>query len=163
MEALSADVEYDRALDKALLILTPRARSRSELRERLRRSGFGEDVVSRVEERLAELRIIDDVEFAHLWASSADARGYAWARIRAELEAKGVDRGDVDAAMCDLESETESEKALALARRRSLTYGGFTYEKAFRRLAGLLAARGYEVETIFEVCRRVLGEPPEPI
>ena len=155
-ESLPADVEYDRALDKALRLLTVRARSRLEIGERLGRAGFGGEVIEKVEARLGELGLIDDLAFAELWAEQAIAgRGLSSRMIRRELASRGIPPGVANDALGSCGDDYD--RALGLARRRAMTYGGLTKIKAFRRLAGFLAQRGYDEETVEEVCSEVLG------
>jgi regulatory protein len=158
-ESLPADIEYDRALDKALKLLTVRARSRSELRDRLARAGFGAEVVDKVDARLDELGLVDDLVFAKEWAGQAIAgRGLSSGRIRNELASRGIATEVVDQAVPE---RADFDRALGLARRRALTYGGLPKATAYRRLGGFLSQRGYEQETIAEVCSRVLGDPED--
>src|SRR5918999_3834002 len=121
-ESLPAEVEYDRALDKALKLLAVRSRSRSELQDRLGPAGFSPEVVEKVDARLGELGLVDDMAFAMEWAGQAtDGRGLSSRRIRHELTSRGVPPDVADEAV----SETaDFDRALALARRRALTYGG---------------------------------------
>jgi regulatory protein len=158
-ESLPADVEYDRALDKALKLLTVRSRSRSELGDRLGRAGFSGEVIEKVDARLNELGLVDDLAFAKEWASQAIAgRGLSSQRIQRELATRGVPEAVTEEAL-PYGPGGDFDRALGLARRRVLTYGGLPKPTAYRRLAGFLGQRGYEEDLIEEVCSRVLGDP----
>jgi regulatory protein len=159
VDPLPADVDYDRALDRAMRLLTERARSRWEVRDRLRRAGFDDHVVAKVDARLVELAILDDYGFACLLAEQNRGRGISDSLIRVQLKGRGVDPETSDRAMADTESERDAERALDLARRRARTYGVIPPATAHRRLASLLLRKGYEDDLVAEVCRRVLGDP----
>lgn len=158
-ESLPADQAYDRALDRALKLLTHRARSRWEIRERLSRAGFEEEIVDKVDARLSELDLLNDQAFAEEWAElSGNGRGLAGRAIREDLAQRGVAPQVAEAATSALVTDDRG-RALALARRRVHAYHDLPPGKAFRRLASYLGGKGYEEELVAEVCRRVLGEP----
>lgn len=159
IDPLPADVDYDRALDRAMKLLAERARSRWEVRDRLRRAGFDDHVVAKVDARLVELAILDDYAFACLLTEHYRGQGISDSLIRFQLRARGVDPGTSERAMADTESDRDAERALQLARRRARTYGDMPAATAYRRLASLLVRNGYEEDLVAEVCRRVLGEP----
>ncbi|MGH2812851.1 MAG: regulatory protein RecX [Actinomycetota bacterium] len=162
-EELPAEAAYDRALDRALRLLGERARSRFEVRERLRRAGFSDGIVERVDARLVELDILDDAAFARDWLDLAvGARGRALRAARRDLEERGVARETIEKALEEFEDQhqiAEAERALLIARRRAGTYVSLSPPQAFQRLAGFLARRGYEEELVLEVCRAVVGDP----
>src|SRR3712207_93103 len=77
------------AMSRALGYLGYRARSEKEVRERLRRYGYGEETIEGVIERLQELGYLDDEDFARLVVSEK-ARRYGPRRVTAELSRSGV-------------------------------------------------------------------------
>src|SRR3712207_6063659 len=68
------------AMSRALTLLGYRARSEKEVRDRLRRYGYGEDTVECVIGRLKELGYLDDADFARSVAREK-ARRYGPRRI----------------------------------------------------------------------------------
>lgn len=167
MDPLPSEVAYDKALDRAMGLLAARSRSRWEVRDRLLRAGFDPEVVEKVEARLIELSILDDDAFAREFVERAAAgRGVALRVIAELLRSRGVDPPVLQSALEEFgeSEETESERALRLARRRLHAYSGLPRGTASRRLASYLAQRGYEEDIVAEVTRRILGEPgyPEP-
>jgi regulatory protein len=159
-EPLPAVVDYDRALDKALKLLTFRARSRHEIRDRLARAGFAEGVVYKVDARLYELGLLDDSGFAREFADQAMARGLSLQLVRHQLATRGVAPDVVEVVLAE-EVWGDLDRALGLARRRAMTYGDLPSSTAFRRLAGYLAQKGYEEEIVTEACYQVLGDPED--
>jgi regulatory protein len=157
LEELSeARVAGERALAmrRALHFLGYRARSERELRDRLRRYGYGEETVGSVVGRLKELGYLDDEEFARL-AVGEKARRYGPRRVLDELRKSGVDaelaQGVVDEHFA---GRSELEEASSAAARR-YNRGGSNAEA--RRVYGFLMRRGYSTEVCAEVAREYRG------
>ena len=88
LEAARVAGERALAMNRALHFLGYRARSRSEVRERLRRYGYGEETVGAVIGRLEELGYLDDEEFARTVVREK-ARRYGPRRVSADLRRSG--------------------------------------------------------------------------
>ncbi|GAA3181901.1 hypothetical protein GCM10020255_076290 [Rhodococcus baikonurensis] len=58
------------AKDACLRLLTDRARSRSELETKLSGRGFEPEIITKVLDRLQEIGLIDDADFANQWVHS---------------------------------------------------------------------------------------------
>src|ERR1700759_4551423 len=81
--------EQARAL--CLRLLTARARTRAELAGQLAKRGYPGDVSERVLDRLADVGLIDDADFAEQWVRSRRARaGKSKRALAAELHTKGI-------------------------------------------------------------------------
>jgi regulatory protein len=144
------------AMGRALHFLGYRARSRREVRDRLRRYGYGEETVDGVVGRLEELGYLDDEEFARA-AAREKARRYGPRRVSAELRRSGVDaelvRGVVEE---EFSGRGEAEAARQAAARR---YNGVGSDAEARRVYGFLMRRGYSAEVCAEVAREYRGAP----
>ena len=143
------------AMGRALHFLGYRARSLREVRDRLRRYGYGEDTVEGVVGRLEELGYLDDEEFART-ATREKARRYGPKRVSAELRRSGVD-AEVAQKVVDEEfaGRSELEEARSAAVRR-YNKGGSDAEA--RRVYGFLVRRGYSVGVCAEVAREYRGD-----
>ena len=138
------------AMARALNFLGYRARSAREVRDRLRRYGYGEETVGGVVERLEELGYLDDEDFARL-AAREKARRYGPRRVAAELRRSGVDAELAEEAVQEeFAGRAEAEQARYAAARRDHR-GGSTAEA--RRVYGFLMRRGYSAEVCAEVAR----------
>ena len=134
-------------------------RTRAELRAVLARREVPDDVAERVLGRFAEVGLIDDVLFAQLWVSSRHrGRGLAGRALSQELRRKGVEDEDVSAAVEGLDAETELATARALVARKLASTRGLETQARVRRLAGMLARKGYPAGTAFRVVREALAE-----
>src|SRR5215208_2519314 len=144
------------AMNRALHFLGYRARSRREVRDRLRRYGYGEETVGRVIRRLEELGYLDDEEFART-AAREKARRYGPRRVSAELRRSGV---DAELAQGVVEEEFASRSEVQLARSaaaRRYNRGGSGAEA--RRVYGFLMRRGYSAGVCADVAREYRGAP----
>ncbi len=151
------------AMNRALGILSYRARAKGELRKRLVRAGYAEETVEEVLARLEELGYLDDEEFARERVR-AGAHKYGPHRIFGDLRRTGVDE---EVARKTVEEEfvgrSEFETALEIARRRYNTGedpGGAGLGLA-RRVYGFLMRRGYSAAVCAEVARAYRREAEE--
>lgn len=84
-------------LEAAARFLEARSRSVAEVRRRLAGAGYRADLVEGAIERLGELGMLDDEQFARSWVESRDrARPRGERAIREELRQKGIDRTTAD-------------------------------------------------------------------
>lgn len=150
MEERAAQLEVARKI--ALDQLAARARSEQELRTVMKRRNVPEDIADELIARFTEVGLIDDAAFAQaLTATRAEFGLRGRARIRQELQAKGVDREIADEALSHLDPEAEREAATALAQRRMRSLAGLERHVARRRLAGVLARRGFSSSIVSAV------------
>jgi regulatory protein len=148
-EARSAG-ERALAMNRALNILGYRARSEKEVRDRLRRYGYGEGTVEGVIGRLKELGYLEDEDFARFVAREKSRR-YGPRRISAELRKSGVD-AELAREVVDEEfsGRSEIEEARSIAAQR---YNRGGSDADARRVYGFLVRRGYSSEVCAEVAR----------
>ncbi len=108
-----------------LRLLTAAPRTRAQLADALRRRGVPADAAESVLSRFTEVGLIDDATFAAAWVESRHhGRGLGRRALAAELDRRGVERGDIDAAVEQLSTETERATALALVERRLASTAG---------------------------------------
>jgi regulatory protein len=145
------------AMGRAFNLLGYRARSETEVRERLGCYGYVEETVEGVILRLKELGYLDDEEFARLKAREK-ARKYGPRRVSAELRQSGVGE-DLARGVVEEEFAGRSEvgEARSAAARR---YNGRGSDAEARRVYGFLVRRGYSAEVCAQVAREY-REPPE--
>src|SRR5215212_9020156 len=144
------------ATGRALHFLGYRARSRREVRDRLRRYGYGEETVGGVIGRLEELGYLDDEEFART-AAREKARRYGPRRVSADLRRSGVDAELAeDVVEEEFAERSEVEAARSAAARR---YNRGRSDAEARRVYGFLIRRGYSADVCAEVAREYRGVP----
>ena len=139
--------------------MTLKARTESEVRERLVGAGFDRGVVARVLDRLKETRVVDDVDFARSWVEERMRRKGAGPQVLvAELEAKGVERSIIDEVVADALPD-EAFRAQEVAAELLPRWSRLPLEKQAARLAAALARKGFSEDAVEAGVRAVL--PPE--
>ncbi|GIH98637.1 hypothetical protein Pta02_06460 [Planobispora takensis] len=140
-----------------LRLLTMAPRTRAQLAEALRKREVPDDAAEAVLERFSEVGLIDDEAFAAAWVSSRHAgRGLARRALAAELRRRGVEEDTVKEAVEQLDPEQEAETARRLVERKLPATRGLDPTVRTRRLAGMLARKGYGPGLAFRVIREAL-------
>jgi len=112
--------------------------------------------VAEVLGRLEAVGLVDDRAFARSLAEHAFGNRRAGERsVRAALSGKGVAPEAVAAAIEEFGGDEEA-RAFELARTRALRLGSLPPERAYARLVGLLARRGYAHAVARHAARRAL-------
>ena len=137
-------------------------RTRAELAAVLRRKGVADDVADEVLGRFADVGMIDDALFAQLWVTSRHrGRGLAGRALSQELRRKGVDDTSIAEAVASIDPAQEVATARALVDRKLRATAGLPTEARVRRLAGMLARKGYPAGTAFRVVKEALAAEGE--
>ena len=142
--------------------LTAGPRSRSQLEQALRRKDCPDDVAATVLDRLEQVGLVDDEAYAGMLVRSQQAgRGLARRALRQELRRKGVDDDTADAALAEVAPEAEEERARELVAKKLRSMHGLEPHVQTRRLAGMLARKGYDGEVAMRVVREAVRDAPE--
>lgn len=132
------------------------ARSHAQLRTKLLDRGIPEDIADRVLERFVAAGLIDDRAFAEMFIrTQRESRGLSKRALVYELERRGVSREIAEESLEDIDDEYEV--ALRFAQKKSSSLRGVETRTAERRLAGMLARKGYGASITYRVVREVLG------
>ncbi|WP_393061326.1 recombination regulator RecX [Streptomyces sp. LN549] len=154
----------EQARNICLRLLTGTARTRRQLADALRKREIPDEVAEEVLSRFEDVGLIDDAAFADAWVESRHhGRGLARRALVRELRTKGVDASVIDEAVGQLDSEQEEETAHELVARKLRSTRGLERDKRIRRLAGMLARKGYGEGMALRVVRRALEEEGEDI
>ncbi|HYY44583.1 MAG TPA: regulatory protein RecX [Actinomycetota bacterium] len=159
---VSLTQEARAALERAGRFLARRAHSRHELRDKLRRAGFGDDAVDAALERADELGLVDDAEFAHAFVARRLSRSpLGCEALVGELGRRGIDRSLAEEAVRRAagDGDQETAAARAVAERAAERLHHLPAREQRRRLWRRLAARGFSEEACDRALSAVL--PPE--
>lgn len=152
----------ERARAICLRLLTGTARTRKQLADALRKRDIPEDVADEVLTRFEEVGLINDGAFAGAWVESRHhGRGLARRALAQELRTKGVDPTLIEEAVGQLDSEQEEATARELVARKLRSTRGLDRDKRLRRLAGMLARKGYSEGLALRIVRQALEEEGE--
>src|ERR1700754_3050164 len=147
--------EQARAL--CLRLLTGMPRTRRQLADALRKREIPDEIAEEVLSRFEDVGLIDDAAFAGAWVESRhQGRGLARRALARELRTKGVDSALIDEAVGRLDSEQEESTARELVDRKLRSTRGLDRDKRLRRLAGMLARKGYPEGMALRVVRQAL-------
>lgn len=152
------------AKDLCLRLLTVRDRSRAELAERLRRRDVSEEVAAQVLDRLAEVGLINDAEFAASFVKyQRRERALGRAGLLRELHRKGIDPAIAHDVVANIDDGDERAQAAELVAKKldSALFAGS--DAARRRLLGQLARRGYSASIAIDVVNEALRGFAEPL
>ncbi|MFQ6146088.1 recombination regulator RecX [Streptomyces seoulensis] len=153
-------VERARAICLRLLTGTPR--TRKQLADALRKREIPDEAAQEVLSRFEEAGLIDDGAFAGAWVESRHhGRGLARRALARELRTKGVDATLIDEAVGRLDADREEATARELVDRKLRSTRGLDRDKRMRRLAGMLARKGYSQGLALRVVRQALEEEGE--
>ena len=149
--------------EAALRLLERTRRTRRELERRLKEKGFEPASIAEVLDRLAEVGLVDDAEFARAWLAGRWGRKPSgWRRLEQELRARGVSQEDAQRARAVLVERggapDEVQSAARLVAQARKRYAKLEPHVQRQRLYALLARRGYDGDVI----RRAL-EIDEPL
>lgn len=151
--------ELKEAMERAGRLLSVRARTEHEIRERLAAAEFSGAVIDQTVARLIELGLLDDLDFARRWVQERAERKRLGPRaLKAELAAKGVARDVADEA---LEAEQIDEEAMAAdaASRWVRKVARFPLPEQAHKLQQMLLRKGFSLEAAEAGAKAVL--PPE--
>jgi regulatory protein len=146
-----------RARQVCLRLLTLAPRTRAQLADALKKRGIPDEVADAVLSRFADVGLIDDAAFARAWVESRHhGRGLSARALSAELRQRGVDDDQIREAVDELGPDAEVETAKLLVARNLAATAGLSAQARTRRLAGMLARKGYPAGLAFRVIREAL-------
>ncbi len=157
----------EQARQVCLRLLTLAPRTRAQLADALRKRGIPDEAADEVLSRFEDVGLIDDAAFARAWVESRHySRGLAGRALSAELKQRGVAAEEIRAAIEErLGPDAEVAAARRLIDRKLESTRGLPPEQRTRRLAGMLARKGYPAGLAFRVIREALeaeGDPAFP-
>ncbi|RNI21419.1 regulatory protein RecX [Flexivirga caeni] len=136
--------------------------SRQQLADTLRERGCDDQVATEVLDRLQEVGLIDDAANAEaLVRSKLSRRGLARRAIAQELRGKGFDDDVINDQLDAIDDETERDRARQLVDKKLRTMHGLDATVQARRLAGMLARKGYSSAIAWSVIREAIADAPE--
>ncbi len=142
---LQQDSNARRAKEKALYLLEHRSHSKQELIRKVSRVS-GRDAAESAADRLEEIGLVDDADFARRYASELQNRKhFGKKRVRYELLQKGIEKELAEEILDGMEWDPQEQITLVLERRYPLYAED---EKVRRRAVAALQRMGYPYEQI---------------
>jgi regulatory protein len=151
---LQVEDKREAAYQQALLFLSYRPRSLSEIRQNLRKHQLAEALIEDTLDRLQQQGLANDEQFARAWVENRNNfRPRSRRALRVELHQKGLD-GELIEAVLD---ENVDDEALAYqaALLRVHKLEGLEWPDYRRKLSDFLARRGFPYSIISPTVRKV--------
>ena len=156
IEQLQAEDARERAFQQAMLFLSYRARSESEIRKNLLRHEIPETVIEQTLERLRQDGLANDSQFASAWVENRSTFRPRSRRMMAmELKQKGLDEEAIRAAIETVDDESAAYEA---AQKKVPRFKSLEWNEFRRKLSEFLARRGFSYSTIAPVVTRIWNE-----
>ena len=135
----------EKAKNAAFRLLSARAYSCSEVKEKLRRRGFDESVIAQTIETLRRMKLVDDRDFALRFVEERMRRRPSGpALLRHDLKKRGINSATADEVLDEVFSQVDAEAvALDILRSRRRQFDGVDRPKALSRMYGFLGRRGF--------------------
>ena len=153
---------YDVARQIVLRQLALAPKSRHQLRDKLRARNCPDEVAEAVLDRMTEVGLVDDEAYAGMLVRSQQAgRGLARRALARELRTKGVDDETARATLEQIDPEAERDRAGQLVAKKLRSMHGLEPVVQQRRLAGMLARKGYPADLAMAVIREAIAAAPE--
>jgi regulatory protein len=156
IEQLQAEDARERAFQQAMLFLSYRARSESEIRQNLRKHEIPEPVIEQTLDRLRQDGFANDHQFARAWVENRSTFRPRSRRMMAmELRQKGLHEEAVSSAIAGVNDEALAYEA---AQKRMARYKGLEWNEFRKKLSDFLARRGFSYSVIAPVVTRIWNE-----
>jgi regulatory protein len=156
IEQLQAEDARERAFQQAMLFLSYRARSESEIRQNLRKHEIPEPVIEQTLDRLRQDGLANDDQFARAWVENRSTFRPRSRRLMAmELRQKGLNDEAVSAAIADVDDEALAYEA---AQKKVARYKDLEWNEFRKKLSDFLARRGFSYSVVAPVVTRIWNE-----
>jgi len=156
IEQLQAEDAGERALQQAMLFLSYRARSESEIRQNLRKHEIPEAVIDQTLERLRQDGLANDNQFAASWVENRSMfRPRSRRMLAMELRQKGLDDESTQSALQGVDDEALAYEA---AQKRAARYKDLQWNDFRKKLSDFLARRGFSYSVTSTVVTRIWNE-----
>lgn len=139
-------VSFRRAYNKGLDFLSRRPYGTKELIKKLCEKGHEKESAEKACERLTELGLLNDEEFARILANELlERKNYSTKRIRQELSFRGIDREIVENTIVALDNDPQSRIIIIVKKKYMNKIGD---EKGKKRTIDALMRLGYSYSDI---------------
>jgi regulatory protein len=156
IEQLQAEDARERAFQQAMLFLSYRTRSESEIRQNLRKHEIPASVIEQTLERLRQGGLANDNQFARAWVENRTAFRPRSRRMMAmELRQKGLSDEAVSSAIQNVDDEALAYQA---AQKRAPRLKDLEWNEFRKKLSDFLARRGFSYSVIVPVVTRIWNE-----
>lgn len=157
LKSLLDDDMYIKAKNKALNILSKADQSEKKIREKLS-SDFEDSIIDKVLNFLKNNKFIDDNLLAQkIVNTNVNLNKCGKNKIKQNLYNKGIDLESISEAISNIDSDTEFENAMYLAKKRYDRIKNDDKRKIYQKLSQHLAYKGFSYDIIKSVLNKLLN------
>ena len=149
---------YEKTMQRALRLLSYKARTIEEMRRRLLEKDWAEpETVEQVISRLCELNYLNDADYANNFASSRLAmKPLGPTRLRIDLQRRNLPAATVDAALSSAYDEHPEEELIdQLISKRVRLKGSPVDRDSRNKLIAYLMRRGFSYDLVTRKIREI--------
>lgn len=159
IQALKDEDVEEKVYAKAVNFSTIRPRSEREINDWFKRKKVIDEVQESVFNRLKNLNLVDDSNFAKWWIEQRLAfRPKSKRAIQFELRKKGISNEIITNLLSEWDSENEENIALALAQKRHKRLVHLPLDEQKKKLTQFLASRGFSWNEVRRVIDQLTGK-----
>lgn len=148
---------YDEAKTAAFTILARRIHSEKEIRDKLRKKKFPPEIIEKVVQRLYEMNLLNDSQFASaLVRNKLKRTPMGKSALKLKLFQKGLAKETIDDVLRETELNSEELCTKAAERKLKTLAKEPDAQKRKQKLSQFLMRRGFDWETI-RATLRALG------
>jgi len=156
IEQMQDEDARERALQQAMLFLSYRARSESEIRQNLSKHEIPESVIEQTLDRLRINGFANDNKFAQAWVENRSTfRPRSRRMLAMELRQKGLDEESMKSALENVDDEPLAYEA---AQKRAVRFKDLEWNEFRKKLSEFLARRGFSYSVVAPVVTRIWSE-----
>lgn len=157
-EQLVSDSSFLKAKDSAFRLLGRRHHSVSELRIKLVKKRYSNEIITKILDDLKSRNVLDDERFAECWVEERSIKKKVGInKLKVELFKKGISRNTVEKILASVDKESSYENAyqLAIKKNEFMIRRGDDSKKRKSKVFNFLSSRGYESDIIMKVLNNI--------
>ena len=154
---LTPERQRELARNMVLRKLTRAPQTRQQLADHLHERGVPDEIVTEVLNRMSDVGLVNDVEYAAMFVrSKRNTRGLAPRVLAQELRQRGIDDTIIESELAGISPEDDRELARSLVRKKLVSTARYDRDTATRRLTSMLIRKGFSSGLAFDVVREEL-------
>lgn len=148
-----------RAKTRGLDLLSRSSKSKSQIKSTLKREEFQEKAIEEAIRFLEDYQFVNDATLAgRIVESKAPAKKWSKNQTIAKLKEKGISKTDIENAIKNMDTETELENALDIAKKKLRTLKNKSKEEKIQKIRQSLAYRGFDYDIVSKVMDEIKRE-----
>lgn len=156
IQKMQTEDARERAFQQAMLFLSYRARSESEIRRNLLKHEIPDEVVEETLARLRQDGLANDEQFARAWVENRSTfRPRSRRMLAMELRQKGLDEETASSALDEIDDEALAYEA---AQKKAERFATLEWQDYRKKLSEFLARRGFSYAVIAPVVSKIWNE-----